>query len=338
MPSLLPLTWRAIARALRSLLTTRSKTPVPIAAPPPTQRVALLIDGENTSASFAEQVVKIARQQGILCERRVFANWALPSYQNWIEPIARYDLRPIHHERVSTGKNAIDILITVEAMDLLFQGRIDCFCIAASDSDYTPLIKRLRAAGIKVVVIGNGNTPGALKAAASHFVLLEKVGPGQSESSPQESPLARSDASEPKLTQPHQDGSMMQPLTHAQTASIIARSPASTMPEALPTNDQLLQVAACWLVRAIDAAPKRDGDWVSAGLLGQSLRQIDPAFKPGQFGYGSLAKLVRACCAQYPEVFALREQTNGQVDVRLVRTFPPDTLAGHRRDDAAQPQ
>lgn len=132
-------------------------TPATLLAPE--RRVALLIDGENCPATYAEQVMRhLAHEHGAIVVRRVYANWSLPNNHSWIEPVARYDLRPIHQGRVATNKNAIDILLTVEAMELLYQERITCFYLAASDSDYTPLVNRLRAAGAEVIVIGNGHT------------------------------------------------------------------------------------------------------------------------------------------------------------------------------------
>lgn len=94
----------------------------------PERRVALLIDGENCPATYAEQVMRhLAHEPSPIVVRRVYANWSLPNNHSWIESVARYDLRPIHQGRVATNKNAIDILLTVEAMELLYQEQITCF-------------------------------------------------------------------------------------------------------------------------------------------------------------------------------------------------------------------
>lgn len=116
-----------------------------------------------------------ASEFGRIQVRRVYANWAMPSNRSWIEPIARYTIQPIHHEPTATGKNATDILLAVDAVELLYTTAITCFCIVASDSDYTPLVARLRAAQRTVVVIGRVKTLPSLVQASSVFVSLEEL-------------------------------------------------------------------------------------------------------------------------------------------------------------------
>jgi len=137
--------------------------------------VALLIDGENCAPGVAAHVLAKAGEFGTVRVRRVYANWAAASTRGWLEPVARHAIQPIHHEPTTTGKNATDILLTIDAMDLLHGGAIDCFCIVASDSDYTPLVARLRAAQRTVVVIGRAQTLPALVQVSSVFLSLEEL-------------------------------------------------------------------------------------------------------------------------------------------------------------------
>jgi uncharacterized protein (TIGR00288 family) len=137
--------------------------------------VALLIDGENCAPGVAAHVLAKAGEFGTVRVRRVYANWATASTRGWLEPVARHAIQPIHHEPTTTGKNATDILLTIDAMDLLHGGAIDCFCIVASDSDYTPLVARLRAAQRTVVVIGRAQTLPSLVQVSSVFLSLEEL-------------------------------------------------------------------------------------------------------------------------------------------------------------------
>ncbi len=328
-----PVLLHTVTRLLRSVVPVQTRPAVASAQPPLPRRVALFIDGENTSVGLADQMMQIAGQCGHLTERRVFANWSLAANHAWIQAVARYDLRPVHHERVAASKNAIDILLTVAAMDLIHAGQIDCFCLAASDSDYTPLVKRLRAAGVEVVVMGTSKTPTALREAGSRFVLLERAEPAPGPLPDQVATATRDGAplptgQPPTINAPAPPPAAPPPAANApappsalpQTAASIAAtsavaSPAAPARETVP--DPSLKTAAYWLAKAIRAAPKRDGDWVSVAVIGSHMRQIDPTFKPGQFGHSSLSKLVRACGAQYPRVFELREQAHNQLEVRL---------------------
>ncbi len=108
-------------------------------------------------------------------------------------------------------------------------------------------------------------------------------------------------------------------LQTASAASIAAASavasPAAPSRETAP--DPSLKTAVSWLTKAIRAAPKRNGDWVSIAVIGSHMRQTDPTFKPGQFGHGSLSKLVKACDAHSQQVVELREQAHNQREARL---------------------
>ncbi|MFV9506785.1 MAG: NYN domain-containing protein [Oscillochloridaceae bacterium umkhey_bin13] len=160
--------------------------------------VALLIDGENCTPEVAAHALRKASEFGTVRVRRVYANWSVASTRGWIDPIARYAIQPIHHEPTSTGKNATDILLTIDAMDLLHTHGIDCFCLVTSDSDYTPLVVRLRAAQCSVVVIGRAKTVPTLIEASNLFVRLEDLLGGSSAVPPTDAaPQATSPTADP---------------------------------------------------------------------------------------------------------------------------------------------
>ncbi len=296
-------------------------TPATLLAPE--RRVALLIDGENCPATYAEQVMRhLAHEHGAIVVRRVYANWSLPNNHSWIEPVARYDLRPIHQGRVATNKNAIDILLTVEAMELLYQERITCFYLAASDSDYTPLVNRLRAAGAEVIVIGNGHTSDSLKEACNRFIPLTKPEPA---TSGEGASMAEVTPQPPTPTSSHATAVPPRSAATLPSASTLAGQSAPATTDSTAATIRPLYEAAFLIVQAICQAPKRDREgWVGIGVLGQHLRRLDRTFDAKQFGHSKLSQLAAACIAEYPHFFELRESNPYPLDIRLkVRTSIP---------------
>jgi len=291
---------------------------------PAIHRVALLIDGENCAAVYATSALKIAGQQGRLVVQRVYANWSRSSNQAWIEPVARYQLQPVHHDQVSTSKNATDILLVVDAMDMLYT--IDTFCLVTGDSDYTPLVKRLRKAGKEVIVIGNERSADALKAVSSRFILITEeraVGKTNNVSVPPATPPVQSELTtqttpEPATADGYLPPTALQPAAHNSNSQHTGTPMVTSPPVQAPTRP--LREAVVLLSKAILQATKRDAEgWVSVAVIGHELRKIDPTFRPNWFGHASLSKLV-AHCSQKVSLFEIRTQHNNQLEVRLRRT------------------
>lgn len=140
-------------------------------------RVALLIDGENVSARdlFAHMLVE-ASKMGEVVVRQVYGNWAASCMQAWKKIMVRYALEPKGPLLSKPGHNATDIALVIGAMDLLHQG-IKYFCIVAGDSDYVPLVLRLRQESSTVLVIGSPAVSSALKEASSVFLSTDQLLP-----------------------------------------------------------------------------------------------------------------------------------------------------------------
>lgn len=136
--------------------------------------VALLIDGENAAIPdlIAHILVEAGRMGGVTV-RQVYGNWAAPSMQSWKKHLAHYALEPMGNR---PGHNATDIALVIGAMDLLYRG-IKHFCLVAGDSDYVPLVSRLRQGGCTVLVIGTSAVSKALKEASSMFLSRDQLIP-----------------------------------------------------------------------------------------------------------------------------------------------------------------
>lgn len=277
--------------------------------------VALLIDGENCPSTLAAAALAEAAKHGPVHVRRVYANWAVAS-QRWIEPVARYNIRPVYQQPTVAGKNAIDIALVVDAMDLLHAGVISCFCLVASDSDYTPLVTRLCAAGRTVVVLGRVNTPQALVQACSLFVPLEQPAspepPTQAPAlAPMPAPLAAKQvpAAVPVLAQQSLPSAPDQNPAQAPD-DIAVLAPVITKPLTAAQRRRLRHL----LRQAWEAAPKMEDGWLYIGTLGQQLKQSDQTFDPKTYGYARLGLLVQ----DHTDLFRLRQRNQGQYDVQLI--------------------
>lgn len=156
---------------------------IPSHLPPSTERVppvfpvALLIDGENVMVpDLIAHILVAAGKMGGVTTRYVYGNWAAPSMQPWKKQLAHYGLEPMGNR---SGPNATDIALVIGAMDLLYLG-IKHFCLVAGDSDYVPLVQRLRQEGCTVLVIGTPAVSSALKNASSEFLSLDQLVPQSS--------------------------------------------------------------------------------------------------------------------------------------------------------------
>ena len=132
--------------------------------------IALLIDADNASPASLDPVLTVLAELGSVNIRRVYGNWSKPALRRWSELSHRYALDPQQQFDVTKGKNATDMKMTIDAMDLLFGGRVGGFGIMSSDSDFAPLVTRLRNDGLPVYGFGADKTPISFKQACTRFI------------------------------------------------------------------------------------------------------------------------------------------------------------------------
>lgn len=147
---------------------------LPVETSDPTNQIALLIDADNVAAQHADEIVKILSAQGALGVRRVYGNWQKPHLHGWQDAILRHALQPMQQFDYCKGKNATDMALTVDAMDLLYTQQIAVFAIVSSDCDFTPLVLRLKRAGKTVLGFGSHATASALVKACDRFYPLKQ--------------------------------------------------------------------------------------------------------------------------------------------------------------------
>tara|TARA_R110002072_G_scaffold81148_11_gene185930 strand:+ start:8389 stop:9111 length:723 start_codon:yes stop_codon:yes gene_type:complete len=132
--------------------------------------IALLIDADNASPSGIDPVLTVLAELGQVNIRRAYGNWRKTSLKGWIDRMPRYGIEPQQQFDITKGKNATDMKMTIDAMDLLYRGRVHGFGIMSSDSDFMPLAMRIRQDGHPVYGFGGAKTPEAFREACSRFI------------------------------------------------------------------------------------------------------------------------------------------------------------------------
>lgn len=216
----------------------------------PVSPVALLIDGENVMVpDLIAHILVEAGKLGGVTTRQVYGNWAAPSMQSWKKQLVHYGLEPMGNR---SGPNATDIALVIGAMDLLYRG-IKHFCLVAGDSDYVPLVQRLRQEGCTVLVIGTSAVSSALKDASSTFLSTNQLVPQTS--------------SAPHVPPP---------------------SPSSQKQVSLQTQELSTLLTDAYQIAAQQSA----SEWVLLSVLGLALRKRNSTFET-TYGKKSLSALVK---------------------------------------------
>jgi uncharacterized LabA/DUF88 family protein len=140
-----------------------------------TRRLAMLIDGDNAQPSLIDKMLAETSKYGLVTIRRIYGDWTASNMGGWKDTLQTHAIQPIQQFRYTIGKNATDSAMIIDAMDTLYTGGIDGFCLVSSDSDYTRLATRIREKGIFVMGIGKKTTPRAFVNACEVFVYTENL-------------------------------------------------------------------------------------------------------------------------------------------------------------------
>ena len=138
-------------------------------------KFAVLIDGDNAQASLLPQILAEVSKVGLITIKRIYGDWTTTNMNSWKNSLHKYAIQPIQQFRYTTGKNATDSAMIIDAMDLLHSNDVQGFCIVASDSDYTRLATRIREEGLFVIGVGEKKTPEAFTNACNQFIFSENL-------------------------------------------------------------------------------------------------------------------------------------------------------------------
>lgn len=145
------------------------------------KRFAVLIDSDNISARYIDCILDEMTRHGVVTYRRIYGDFTSNQMHRWRSELAERCITPIQQFQNTTGKNATDSALIIDAMDILYAGNVEGFCIVSSDGDFTRLASRLRESGMEVIGMGEGKTPKSFKAACSVFTNIELLVEGDSE-------------------------------------------------------------------------------------------------------------------------------------------------------------
>ncbi|NDL66217.1 NYN domain-containing protein [Anaerotalea alkaliphila] len=137
------------------------------------KKIAVLIDADNVSDKYIKYIFDELSNHGTPTYKRIYGDWTSPQLGSWKNVLLHYSITPIQQYSYTTGKNATDSALIIDAMDILYSNNVDGFCIVSSDSDFTRLAARLREAGMYVVGMGEKKTPTPFIAACEKFKYLE---------------------------------------------------------------------------------------------------------------------------------------------------------------------
>jgi len=146
-------------------------------AEPRAPRLAVLIDADNTSPRIAEGLFEEVAKMGEASVRRIYGDFSSTRLKTWADILQKHAINPYQQFAYTTGKNASDIALVIDAMDLLHSGRFDGFCLVSSDSDFTRLASRIREQGIDVFGFGEQKTPESFRQACRRFIYTENLLP-----------------------------------------------------------------------------------------------------------------------------------------------------------------
>lgn len=158
-----------------------------------TDRIAVLIDADNTSHRYAADLLAELAKFGRPTVKRAYGDWRSDSLKGWAAKLNQHAISPEQTMAYTVGKNSTDSALIIDAMDLLYSGNVDAFAIVSSDSDFTRLATRLRESGKTVYAVGRSNTPQALQEACDRFIRLELLDSAPEDiaaTGPEEAPAA----------------------------------------------------------------------------------------------------------------------------------------------------
>ena len=137
------------------------------------EKLAVLIDADNAQPLILDGLLSEIAKYGTANVKRIYGDWTLPHLKGWKEHLLQYSIQPIQQFGYTSGKNSTDSSLIIDAMDLLYTGKFDGFCIVSSDSDFTRLASRIREAGLIVYGFGERKTPKAFVSACDKFIFTE---------------------------------------------------------------------------------------------------------------------------------------------------------------------
>lgn len=228
------------------------------------KKIAVLIDADNVSEKYIKSIFDEISNHGTPTYKRIYGDWTKPNLAAWKTVLLNYSITPIQQYSYTTGKNATDAALIIDAMDILYSKNVDGFCIISSDSDFTKLAARLREAGMYVIGMGEKKTPTPFIAACEKFKYLEILAAIPAIPSGPSSPSGPSETNE-GLTLEKQD----------------------TAKEGMASIEELIET-----IKTIVTESSDEDGWAFLGEVGIRLNKRYPDFDTRNYGHFKLTPLI----------------------------------------------
>ncbi|MFA7077544.1 MAG: NYN domain-containing protein [Syntrophomonas sp.] len=219
------------------------------------RKIAVLIDADNVSDKYIKYIFDEISNHGTPTYKRIYGDWTKPQLASWKAVLLNYSITPIQQYSYTTGKNATDSALIIDAMDILYSKNVDGFCIVSSDSDFTRLAARLREAGMYVVGMGEKKTPTPFISACEKFKYLEVLAaiPAASEESNADARVEKPEAPQ----------------------------------EGMASINELIET-----IKVIVTETSDDDGWAFLGEVGKKLNKRYPDFDTRNYGHAKLTPLI----------------------------------------------
>lgn len=228
-----------------------------------TQRLAVLIDADNAQPSVIEGVLAEIARFGEVAVKRIYGDFTSQSSISWKKVLNTYAIKPVQQYAYTTGKNATDSTMIIDAMDLLYTGRFDGFCIMSSDSDFTGLAVRIREEGLRVYGFGEQKTPESFRNACHKFTFTELFRP------------------------------IVEPNVNAINEGVSCVEAGEPKSETQKLNPNSKKFTNKFFRQAVEQAYDESG-WANLGTFGSYLLKLHPDFDPRTFGFKKLSDFVKS--------------------------------------------
>ena len=226
-------------------------------------RLAVLIDADNVPYSNVKGVMEEIAKYGTPTFKRIYCDWTKSTVSGWKNVLLENAITPIQQYSYTSGKNSSDSALIIDAMDILYSGKVDGFCIVSSDSDFTRLATRLREAGMKVFGIGQKKTPNPFMVACDKFIYMEII------------PVFET----PEIETPRKKTSKPKP---------------KTIPQPVVVELDLINKETIKLITATINDLADENGWAFLGDVGNLILKKQPNFDPRNYGFLKLTPLINS--------------------------------------------
>lgn len=223
-------------------------------------RLAVLIDAENVPYKKVKGIMEEISKYGTLTIKRIYADWTNQAVSGWKGVLLDNAITPIQQYSYTTGKNASDSAMIIDAMDILYSGKVEGFCIISSDSDFTRLATRLREAGMKVFGIGERKTPNAFIVSCDKFIYIDIIN----------APLKNGEYAETEAPKGNQ--TKHEPKNHT-----------------LEIEEEIIGLIATSINDVAD-----ENGWALLATVGNLISKKRPDFDTRSYGFGKLTPLIKS--------------------------------------------